>query len=158
MLDSGSPQHSQVGPALAEDADAVQKDLGEVPGDNTDEDEDLQEIDWGDAEAEIQAFLDETDDEDSQHVDTIDGHTSDEEASGGLTEHKKRALTTSSTSAETSGSPLAKRRKMAAARAGQSKLKLSRSAEAEEDGDETGDEGEDEELDDFAKALEGELM
>lgn len=126
-------------------------------------------IDWGDAEAEIQAFLDETDDEESRvessAEDGGDGQASGAEDSGStIAERKKRSLSSSGRSSgdNTVGSPLAKRRRVAAARAGQSKLKLSESAAAVEDGSldesEDGEDGEDEDLDDFAKALEGELM
>jgi RNA polymerase II subunit A-like phosphatase len=166
-LDPGSPQGSDVVSSRNDDGPSSQNISGNLDEGEDDEEADLQDINWGDAEAEIQAFLDETDDEDSRldssHEDGTDGQPSEDESYSVATEGKKRPL--SSSTASRSGtevgasSPLAKRRRVAAARAGQSKLKLSESALAVEDAaDSTADEGEDEDLDDFAKALEGELM
>lgn len=169
-----------------------------------DEDAGLHDIDWGDAEAEINAALDETDDDDdgTRSVDMND-EVSDAEStasSGGVRKRPRLSSTPSSTSVS-GESPLAKRRKVAAARAGKSKLKMSDSIDLSSetstpapvqlntlatsikdeivsstvssstssdsgsiilDGIEAGGDGEggtdeDEDLDDFAKALEGEL-
>lgn len=164
ILDGGSPQPSEVASSLNDELDAAQKSLAEAPDHMPDEAEDLHDIDWGDAEAEIEAFLNETDEEDSRieilHEDTADEHTSEDEASYSPTDGKKRSLpdSSASTSSVAVGSPLAKRRRVAAARVGRSKLKLSQKAVGTEGDEEVDDDAEDEELDDFARALEGELM
>ena len=170
-------------------------------------------VDWGDAQAEIEAFLHDegTDDDDDGMAsgnNTADESETDSQAGRGATEavgkKRQRSSPASSTSSSasvssrsradaagfsTSGpsgeSPLAKRRKVAAARIGHSKLKMSESIDALEAGTTvstssassvrsnspaaiskdagggtvTSDEEEDDDddLDDFAKALEGEL-
>lgn len=165
-LDSGSPQDSDAASSKFGDKPSPQAGSGNVEQNEDDDETDLHEIDWGDAEAEIQAFLDETDDEDSRldssHED-VDGNASEDDGNNRSLEGGKRPLTSSTTPQSgpggAVGSPLAKRRRVAAARAGQSKLKLSESAPTVEEGaDGTADEGEDDDLNDFAKALEGELM
>lgn len=168
-LDPGSPQGSDAASLRNDDGPSSQSGNPDDGDDEEDEDEeaDLHDINWGDAEAEIQAFLDETDDEDSRldssHEDGTDGHVSEIELYSTSAESKKRQLGSSTGSRSgneaATGSPLAKRRRVAAARVGQSKLKLSESVLSAKDGAEsTADEAEDEDLDDFAKALEGELM
>lgn len=143
-------------------------------------------VDWGDAAAEVEALLDETDEDDegiASGTGTADESDADSIASASLGSRKRprgpqRSRTSSAGPSGTTESPLAKRRKVAAARAGQSKLKLSESIEAVEagttvsssmssqtssptmqskDDEADGTTSSDEELDDFAKALEGEL-
>lgn len=144
-------------------------------------------VDWGDAAAEIEALLDETDDDEDGLVsgsNTADESDADSTASGPAGGSRKRprasprSRTSSTDPTGTGESPLAKRRKVAAARAGQSKLKMSESIDAvdmgttvssttgsstssptmrSKDGDADGSASSDEDLDDFAKALEGEL-
>lgn len=168
-LDPGSsPQHSDVDSSHPGDRPSPRNGVDEQDAsENEDDEADLHEINWGDAEAEIQAFLDETDDEDSRVdsslEDGLDGSSPQGDTSANPNDRKKRPLSSStSTNPEAkaaAGSPLAKRRRVAAARAGHSKLKLSENALVpQEGGDGTTDDGEDDELDDFAKALEGELM
>ena len=159
-----------------------------------DADVELNDIDWGSAEAEINAFLEETDDED-EGTSLISSRDEISDAESNHESGKKRPRSSPSSSSFSSSStspklarsrsaaesPLAKRRKMAAARAGKSKLKQSESLNTDEaashdiktvssssnsqsssptllskDGDDVVTSDEDD-LDEFAKALEGEL-
>ena len=154
----------------------------ELDGDG-DEDASLH-VDWGDAAAEIEALLDETDEDDNDGVasgnNTADESDGDSIASGagGTRKRHRNSPKSKAGSSGSTESPLAKRRKVAAARAGQSKLKMSESIDAidagttvssstasrasspamrSKDGEADGTASSDDELDDFAKALEGEL-
>ena len=92
-------------------------------------DEGLQEVNWGDAAAEVDALLDETDSEDG-----LDDLGSDSESlSGRIARKRGRSGSGTPVNGDTPAiieSPLSKRRKVAAARAGKSKLKMSDSIDS----------------------------
>lgn len=168
-------------PALPDDSDSISMHSDPNPDGN--DAEDLEEFDWGNAEAEIQAFLEETDEEfgdtdNEEGIATLERIPSEHSNIGG-----KRSLSTTREAGTGAGerplTPLAKRRRLAAARAGQSKLKFSENADLTDAApaiealnahresaeaavrrrvtDLSDSDDEDGELDDFAKALEDEL-
>lgn len=103
--------------------------------DDNDLDADLNDIDWGDAAAEINAALDETDSEDDGAMSaTIDDPDTDPDsrAAGAMARKRGRCGSGGHSNGRTTPveSPLAKRRKVAAARVGKSKLKMSESIDA----------------------------
>lgn len=156
--DSDVPSFDNEEQASPQNGDGAQSTGDENEDELEEDDADLGDIDWGDAEAEIQAFLDETDDEDARPVDAQDRRAVKEGSTKPSADGRKRAALPV-TQGDDAGSPLAKRRRVAAARAGRSKLKMSESASHRDEAEaQTSDDGEDEDLDDFAKALEGELM
>jgi RNA polymerase II subunit A-like phosphatase len=175
LLDAGSsPQHSDGVPSTS-GYPSPSNTAGKEEGDELEDDAHFDDMDWGDAEAEIQAFLEETDDEDSRSDIFTPEEDSLPDGTAEGTDGKKRTLSASQHSE--SSSPLAKRRRVAAARVGRSKLKMSESADAPsadnaddaskggpassllvKDASQENADTDDDDLDDFAKALEGELQ